>query len=343
MSKRSETVELIEQNGFFPNFCQADRLLGVMVAAELVALIMVLAVEPDQGFSWRDLGLVSMFVQWIACVSTILLCALRTSMNRLPEWLAFTGALLIVLVITAIASWSSDWFATIIAPDLRPTMPLKESLLRNMVISGLVGAAMLRYIYVQSEWQRQILAHSEARLKSLQARIRPHFLFNTLNAVMGLLRTRPEQAEETLENLSDLFRAALTSPGRQHTLDDELSLCLRYLDIEQVRLGDRLRLQWEVDALPGHSLVPALIVQPLIENAVVHGIQQLPEGGILAVSGEYLNDQVCIHISNPMPPADQHRSYDGGHGLALENIRQRLQHRFGSSADLVFEVSDQSL
>jgi len=326
----------------FPSFCQADRFLGLMVAAELVALVMVLSSSAvEASFSWRSLGLTSILVQWIACFSAAILCAVRFWLDRLPLTLSYGLALTVILLMTAFASWASEWGASVMAPSLSPEMPLRDSLVRNLVIASLVGIAMLRYVYVQSEWQRQIEAKTEAQLKSLQARIRPHFLFNTLNAVIGMLRRQPEQAEQTLENLSDLFRAALTAPGRDHTLGAELGLCRRYMDIEQVRLGERLQLQWEVDELPKQLQVPALILQPLLENAIVHGIQQLSEGGTLSVSGMTGPQQIQITINNPIPEAGLRIAYDGGHGLALDNIRQRLQHRFVAGASLVTRQQNQ--
>jgi two-component system sensor histidine kinase AlgZ len=204
---------------------------------------------------------------------------------------------------------------------------------RNLAIAGIVAVAVLRYLYVQQQWKRRLQSEAQARIQALQARIRPHFLFNSLNTIASLTRTDAAQAEGALEDLSDLFRASLQESNTEISLGEELDLCRRYLGLEQLRLGERLQVRWAVAALPAKALVPALSLQPLVENAVYHGVQPNPEGGRVSVSGICEQGRIAVLIRNPLPPegARQHRE---GNRLAQDNVRQRLQALYGGSAQL---------
>jgi len=180
------------------------------------------------------------------------------------------------------------------------------------------------------EWAR-VRAEAKARFDALQARIRPHFLFNSMNTIASLIRVRPAEAEHAVENLSDLFRAALGSDTTtQSTLGEELDLVRRYLDIEKLRLGERLRVDIDVHALPADLPLPALLLQPLVENAVYHGVQQLPEGGTVTIRGQREGTNVAIEIRNPCPPLRAAKR----HGMALENTRARIEYHFGARGAL---------
>ncbi len=153
---------------------------------------------------------------------------------------------------------------------LVPADQIPTVLARNMTVSGIIAAVLLRHMTIHARWRSQIKAEAEARLDALQARMRPHFLFNSLNTIASLLRSRPDQAEELVLDLADLFRTSLRRDQRWTTLADETALARRYLNIEQQRLGDRLRVEWRLDALPEDALLPPLSLQPLVENAVYH-------------------------------------------------------------------------
>jgi len=177
-----------------------------------------------------------------------------------------------------------------------------------------------------------VRAEAKARFDALQARIRPHFLFNSMNTIASLIRVRPAEAESAVENLSDLFRAALGHEAHS-TLGEELELVRRYLDIERLRLGERLRVDVRVDELPADMQVPPLLLQPLVENAVYHGVQQLPQGGTVSISGRRDDKSVCIEIRNPCPPTRASKR----HGVALENTRARIEYHFGARGKLTVE------
>ena len=177
-------------------------------------------------------------------------------------------------------------------------------------------------------------AITEARLQALQARIRPHFLFNSLNAVLSLVRSDPRRAEHALENMADLFRALMGNASQLAPLEDEIALTRAYLELEQLRLGDRLQVVWHIHKMPADALIPPLVVQPLVENAVYHGIEPLAGGGEISLNIYRSADKVHIVVRNPIA-ADVGRHK--GNRIALANIRERLLLHFDLDAQLKLE------
>lgn len=184
------------------------------------------------------------------------------------------------------------------------------------------GALLSALLVAALEWRARgrTPADTAARLAELQARIRPHFLFNTLNTAVALVRQDPARAEAVLEDLADLFRQALADPGESVTLSEEVALARRYLAIEQVRFGDRLRIEWLLDPEAGAARVPHLLLQPLVENAVRHGVEPSDTGAQVRVRTERRGDAVVIEVANTLPAGPGRR----GNGLAQENVRRRL-------------------
>lgn len=172
--------------------------------------------------------------------------------------------------------------------------------------------------------QGQAPAATAARLAELQARIRPHFLFNTLNSAIALVRLAPERAERLLEDLSDLFRQVLQAPEHSSSLADEVALAQRYLAIEQVRFGERLRLVWSLDPAAHGARLPPLLLQPLVENAVRHGVEPSAGGGEMRISTERRAGRVLIRVDNSLPDADPAAPATAGLGMAQDNVRRRL-------------------
>ena len=167
-------------------------------------------------------------------------------------------------------------------------------------------------------------AATTARLTELQSRIRPHFLFNTLNSAIALVRAEPAKAESLLEDLSDLFRHALVEQGESVTLAEEITLAQRYLAIEEVRFGHRLQVQWSLAPRTDAARLPHLLLQPLVENAVKHGVEPSPRGGKLKVMTELRGSRVVVRITNTLPPSHIKNDAPRGHGIALANVRARL-------------------
>jgi two-component system sensor histidine kinase AlgZ len=202
-------------------------------------------------------------------------------------------------------------------------------MLSRALIAATAAWAVVEYFRLRARAYSPSFA--EARLQALQARIRPHFLFNSLNTVLGLMRGDPRRAEATLENLADLFRVFMRDARELVALDDEVVTCKEYLAIEQLRLGERLKVVWQLDDMPGDALLPSLLLQPLIENAVHHGIEPSSEEGTIAITVGRTGDRVRVEILNPIPPATQSRS---GNQMALSNVRERLMLLYDIEADL---------
>jgi two-component system sensor histidine kinase AlgZ len=206
------------------------------------------------------------------------------------------------------------------------------------LLTGLITAVALRYFYVREQWQAQLQAQAKAQVEALQARINPHFLFKSMNTIASLVRSDPVTAERAVEYHADLFRPALGAGQGESTLAEELALCERYLSIEKLRLGDRLRVAWDLaEPLPGTLRLPRLVLQPLVENAVVHGVAKLPKGGEITVGVATHDGLLLVRVVNPANPP---RERDTGNRHAHGSIAQRLQYHFGPRATLTRGYAD---
>jgi two-component system, LytTR family, sensor histidine kinase AlgZ len=309
---------------FLPDFCSAPIVLVVVLIAELTAFVLVIARHlPDEGvLLWLDLARISLFLQWIALSSAAALCIARKPLARIPERFAALASYALLLLITAILSEIAYQLSnyTGIGHELLPTSHA-GFVTRNLIVCAIISALMLRYFYIQYQWKRNIQSEARSRIEALQARIRPHFLFNSMNTIASLIRARPELAERAVEDLSDLFRASLTESAHV-ALREEVALTKQYLEIETLRLGDRLRVHWQIDALPLDARLPRLTLQPLLENAIYHGVETLAEGGDVEIQGHLQDGLLHISIRNPLPAAGTPRRH--GNQMALENVRERL-------------------
>ncbi len=320
---------------FLPDFCDVKIVLVVVLAAELFALVLTLA-APSYANPWTRLGLISFFVQWVVLVATIVLCRARSWLAKQRLLTAALLSYLCILLVTAlftelayIVVQYTDW-----ASGIHNKLALQ---INNLSIAGIVGAVLLRYFYLQQEYRRRLRKESEARVQALQSRIHPHFLFNTMNILASLTRRDPVLAERVIEDLSDLFRASLAVTGTQATVQQELDLCTGYLRIEQLRLGERLHFDIDCDEAAKTKLLPLLSVQPLVENAVYHGVQPRQAGGSVSVLVTVEDNQLRIEVRNPLPDSEARHS---GHGVALDNIRERLRVLYGSKAQLITQKED---
>lgn len=319
---------------FLPNFCGLRMVFVVVVIAQLFAFVVVLSPSdlPAEG-RWQQLGLISLFVQWCTLVSSGVLCLLRRwiyrASNRVVALLSYVSVLLVVWGVSEVSYWY-------VYPGAH-NMAHWSFVLRNIAISFLITGPILRYFYVTHQWRRNVRAEAEARLQSLQSRIRPHFLFNSMNTIASLTRTAPEQAEAAVEDLADLFRATLRDARKLHTLAEELTLCQRYLDIEGFRLGDRLQIDWAIEELPSDALLPPLLIQPLLENAIYHGIEPLMEGGTIRIVGSRDGKQLQLEISNPMSAT---KPASKGNQIAQENISARLTTLYGARGGMEVSQDD---
>jgi two-component system sensor histidine kinase AlgZ len=279
------------------------------------------------------MALCSLLVQWVALLSAALLCVLRRVVRGHSLPLVSLYCLLVVLAVTALSS-AITWR---VLPFFNTGSGEAWWLLRNLLVAALLSGIMLRYFYLQQQLLLQKQLELRARLDSLRARIRPHFLFNTLNSIASLIASRPAAAESAVEDLAELLRASLQEYHRPTSVADELRLCELYLAIEQLRLGDRLRVEWDVDPALRDEPMPSLILQPLVENAVYHGVAQLTHGGLIRVSVQRDKGAIRVGVENPAPARS---TRTGGQQMALENIRQRLQVLYGSQAELQIAQAD---
>lgn len=310
-----------------PDFCSAASVFTLAVVAELVVVIDVLV--PDSRMAWSGFFTASAFVVWLALLASLLLCRLRPLLVRWPPvrgWLlAWCALVLLVALASTLVAALDHALDTALTPASAPRF-----VFGNTLLAALLAAALLRYFYVLAEWRARLAAVARAQFDALQARIRPHFLYNSMNTVAALVRVDPDAAERTVEDLSELFRAALGAGDKPSTLGAELDLMDRYLAIEQLRLGDRLQVERRLEDLPRTLEMPALLLQPLVENAVYHGIQPRREGGVLHIAGRRTAGGIEIEIANPLPETAAPRR--SGHGL--DNVRRRIAYHFGDRGRL---------
>ena len=318
---------------FLPELCRPEALLGLVLLAELLVLVLVLAEPMQPSFDWVRLALVSLFVQWILLLSAGTTCLLRPLLSRLRASLAGLACCLVVLGLTLACTAVADLYE--LGGPLTRAGEVNRYL-RHALISLIMSGLLLRYFYLQSQWRRQQQAELNARIEALQARIRPHFLFNSLNSIASLVVSDPHKAEQAVLDLSDLFRASLARPGTLVAWRDEMELARRYLSIEQYRLGERLRLHWQVEAVPDDLPIPQLTLQPLLENALVYGIQPRIEGGLVSVTAGYAGGVFELEVSNPFEEGLQTQASRGTR-QGLHNIDARLAALFGPQASLSVE------
>lgn len=321
---------------FLPNLCGIRAVFFVVLIAELFAFFLALApMDIPATQRWYQLGLISLFVQWCALASCSFLCLLRPYLARYSNIKAGIISYLVVLAVIAVVTELTYYF--IYAQSIEQNWHL-YFFLRNIAIGAIITGPILRYFYIQNQWRRNIRAETEARVQALQSRIRPHFLFNSMNTIASLTRSNPEKAEMAVENLADLFRVSLSDARKQVRLEEEIELCHRYIEIEQLRLGDRLDVKWNLD-VPNDAMVPALLLQPLLENAIYHGIESQTEGGYIKIIGSLTNNQIEFIITNSLPDINSNQRQHGNQ-LAQENVRERLSALYAQRGKLDISEND---
>ena len=325
---------------FLPDFCHARSVFMVVLVSELLALVLSLVKFHSDSF-WLQLGRYSITIQWIALLSTALLCMSRPLLRKLSDLrsglISYALVLMVTLFVTIGAIMIEGWLQGRLPVSLLEHPGLKS----NLLVAAILAAIMLRFFYLQAQYRRRIKVAADARLQALQARIHPHFLFNSMNIIASLIPTNPDLAEQVIEDLSDLFRASLAEQRSQVSLGSEIDLCKRYVGIEQLRLGDRLQSEWQLPSNISGVTIPPLTLQPLLENAIYHGIQPLVEGGTVSICVSINEDQCRITVENPLienssNPSDNQTK---GNNIALDNIRERLKMLYGDKASLTLAVT----
>lgn len=314
----------MRKNNRLPNLHNLGIHLRILVIVNLLAILAAILQTKDLTDFLPRLAELSAVTQPILILSLLVLYGLYPLLDKLPYKISLCIVLLLEVSIAALMiSFFSNflWLGTESGPEYISY--------RAVILTGTVTAIVLYYFFLQQRAYSPAIA--EARLQALQARIRPHFLFNSINAVLSLIRSQPKRAESALEDLADLFRVLMAENRDLVPLSQEIALCKQYLNIESLRLEERLKISWEIENSSEEAMIPPLILQPLIENAVYHGIEPLPEGGEILAVIKVKRKELHIYISNPFQAANGQHS---GNKMALKNIKERLQLHFDLEARL---------
>ncbi|MBA2351442.1 MAG: sensor histidine kinase [Burkholderiales bacterium] len=318
----------INQNAYpdaLPNFRNLGILLRILLIVIGVSVIAAVLRTSGLRSAWQELIAISALVQPVLIASLVALGLANTWLRRLPY---LPGALMVLGLELAL---------TTLVYGLGRDLYGGGNLIRNLFFALTISTALLFYFNLRSRALSPAL--SEARLQALHARIRPHFLFNSINAVLSLVRADPKRAEVALQDMADLFRVIMADNRQLSTLAREVALCRQYLNLEQLRLGERLQIDWRIDNMPQDALIPPLVLQPLIENAVYHGIEPAIAPGVISIDIYMNRNQVHAVLRNPY---DKQGGHHTGNKMALENVRERLALHFDAEGSLKTAIGDNS-
>lgn len=335
-----------QETDFLPDFCKGWVILNVAIIAEMLAFVITLVTRRISLWGAEnllmDLFIISIFIQWIALASVAALCLARKYLNRLPNIRALIMAYLLLLCITFLVSELAIWLLWFAG---RIDTPRPEWYgyfhIQNLLVSAIVNALALRYFLAKHELKLRTLSEARAKMQALQSRIRPHFVFNSLNIIASLTRSEPTKAETSIEDMADLFRMMLNKNENLVPVKNEIEVAKKYLGLETLRLDSRLTVDWDIGKFPRRAIMPVLTLQPLLENAIHHGIEPLPRGGTIGIKLWEENDKIHIRVVNPFPQIKS-RQRTTTQSKSLENIRQRFQAHYGEAATLhTSEENDQ--
>jgi len=322
-------MAIINQNPAYPpalpNFRNLGVMLRILLAVNAMSVAAAMLKAADAAGFWRELIDIAAILQPILLASLILLYLAQPWLARLPYRLGIAATLAVAVALTLLTSLAGQRLFESGAAMLE----------RHALFALLTGGVLLGYFHLRGKALSPALG--EARLQALQARIRPHFLFNGINAVLSLVRSEPQRAEQALMDMADLFRVLMADNRQLAPLEREVELCRQYLDLEKLRLGERLQVAWHIDKMPKDALVPPLVLQPLLENAVYHGIEPSAEPGEISLDIYRKRDEVHIVLTNPYRREGSHHA---GNKMALGNIRERLALHFDAEASLNAKVGD---
>lgn len=322
-------MTIIKQNpdaisATLPDFQNLGIVLRILVAVSVITIAAAILCSSTLQGIWGGLLQFSVLTQPILLIVLSTLYLINNLLNKLAyQWGVMIVLLLILSITLFMQSLLENWF------KLQTT-----GLIRSGFFATGIACILLFYFNMRSRALSPAI--TEAKLQALQARIRPHFLFNTINAVLSLIRSEPRRAETALEDMADLFRVLMSDNRDLVPLQDELELCRQYLSLEKLRLDDRLRLIWHIDKMPEDALIPPLVLQPLLENAIYHGIEPFQEGGEIHINLYLSRKEVHLVLTNPYRPDGDHHI---GNKMALNNIRQRLALHFDAEAYLKTQIS----
>lgn len=328
-----------DSEGLLPDFCSGPVLANAALLAQALAIVAALIAPPITDSVWNDVFLISLFLHWIALASVAVLCVARPWLNRLarPRALLFAYLILlaVILLVGELALWALAAFGAL--PDAHPPWkPLFH--VQNLSIGALVGLLSLRVLVARHDLRRTMIAESQARAELLKSRIRPHFLFNSMNIIAGLVRLSPAKAERAIEDLSDLFRLMLDESKDLAPVSYEVEVARKYLELEHLRLEERLVAGFEIAPLPRAAKTPVLILQMLVEQAIQQCIEPRAGGGVVHIRVSAEGDRLRLAVEAPAPEAGATRVWEDGE-TALEGLRLRLKDHYGPDAALRVEES----
>lgn len=339
-SQSKDLIQISPEAAFFPNFCKGEMVLNIVVLAEFLAIIFTVVTPAITNSILHDLFLISLFLQWIAVMSVGALCLAGPHLNRLSERRALLAAFAILLCITWLVGELSVWllaafgYISSARPEWHPYFHAQ-----NLIVSGIINALALRYFVARHQLRQKTQAAERARSAVLKLRIRPHFLFNSMNIIASLTQRAPARAESAIEDMADLFRMMLDESKDLIPVQNEMQIARKYLKLEKLRLENRLNTNWSVHGISRQAKTPALMLQLLLENAIHYGIEQLTEGGNIDISLHIENEDLLVAVGSPMPQApwdkDQERE------AVLDNIRLRLREHYGEKANLTIQHDPQ--
>lgn len=320
---------------FLPDFCHARTVLRVVLLAEMLALVVTLVTRRLSPNLFTDLFLISLFVQWIALASTALLCLARKRLARLPPARALAAAFLLLLAVTVVISEAAVWVLWLSGriPALRPEWYAYFHI-QNFTVAAVIDALALNYLLAMHRLRQRTQSETRARLQALRARLRPHFLFNTLNIIASLTRTAPSRAESAIEDMADLFRLMLADDESLVPVRNEVEVAQKYVDIERLRLEGRLEVEWDIARLPRTAVIPILTLQPLLEHLIQEGIETRPQGGRISLALWEEAGGIRIRASGPDGPAGT------ADEASLADLRTRLASHYNRTARLEIAHDD---
>jgi len=324
------------RSNFFPDFTSQSITIRFFVGAQVIATVLTVARNDELNVAaWNDFLLLTTYTQMVALLSIITLKLIAKPLKTTGAGVGSVVAF-VVLMLISLAVYEGMLFILHFAGISIERWPSdhQADLIRLIIISALIMAMTLRYAIVYQRIQAGNEIHQQDRLQALQSRIRPHFLFNSMNSVASLIRSDPDLAEKALQDLADVFRVLLADARKMVPITAEGELARQYLDIEKLRLGDRLQVKWTASNVPRSALIPSLTLQPLLENAVYHGIEPSFAGGTVDIQLWSEGETLKVMISNPLPEISNQTKNRKGNRIALENVRERLYRHFGGRATL---------
>jgi two-component system sensor histidine kinase AlgZ len=335
----SSSPFLRRSSDFLPNFCSGWVLFNVIVFAELLAVIIAIVGQRITTDVFKDFFLLSVYIQWIGLASAAALCLLRGYLNRLPPVrtvaMAYAVLLCVAWAVGELAVWALWALAKLSTPH--PDWYFAFHV-KNLTVAAIIDALALRYFMARHQLRQSALAQAQAEMEVLKYRIRPHFLFNSMNIIATLTRRAPAKAEAAIEDMADVFRLMLDDTKSLVQVGNEINVCKKYLALEKLRLDNRLQVEWEVGEIPRTAKMPVLMLQLLLESTIYFGVEALPDGGKVTIRLHMNGDMLIIDIEHPLAELTEERQ--DSHKEALNNIRRRLAAHYGSEAVLEAGGSD---